>query len=58
MFEGEYLNKKDKRIKKRLSGLGKRIGSLVNFDTYEKPPGDTKQVSRLTVIAPEMYWLK
>ena len=34
--------------------LHKGIGSLVNFDTFEKPPRDTKNVSRLTVVAGEM----
>ena len=59
MFEGWYLHKKHKGIKKGSSGLGfenfsKRTGSLVNFDTFKKPPRDTKQVSRLTVITREM----
>lgn len=45
--------------KKGSSGLGfknfaQRIRSFVNFDTFEKPPSDTKQVSRLTVVAGEM----
>ena len=34
--------------------LHKGIGSLVNFDTFEKPPRDTKNVSKLTVVAGEM----
>ena len=59
LFESKYLNKKSKGIKKGLSVLSsenfsKRIGSLVNFDTFKKPPHDTKQISRLTVIAGEM----
>ena len=46
-------------MKKGSSGLGfenfsKRIGSLVNFDTFKNPSTDTKQVDRLTVIAGEM----
>ena len=28
--------------------FAQRIGSLVNFDTFEKPPVNTKQVLRLT----------
>ena len=40
LFESKYLNKKHKGIKKVSSGLGfknfsKRIGSLVNFHTFE-----------------------
>ena len=31
-----------------------KIGSLVNFDTFEKPPANIKQVSRLTVAGGEM----
>ena len=59
LFESKYLNKKSKGIKKGLSVLSsenfsKRIGSLVNFDTFKKPPHETKQISRLTVIAGEM----
>lgn len=27
---------------------------MLNFDTFEKPPSDQKQVSRLTVVAGEM----
>ena len=59
LFESKYLNKTSKGIKKGLSVLSsenfsKRIGSLVNFDTFKKPPHDTKQISRLTVIAGEM----
>ena len=30
--------------------FAQRIGSLVNFDTFEKPPADTKQMSRLSVV--------
>ena len=29
--------------------FSKRINSLVNFDMFEKPPSEYKQVSRLTV---------
>ena len=59
LFEDKNVNKKHKGIKKGSSGMGfenfaQRIGSLVNFDTFEKPPVDTKQVSRLTVAGGEM----
>ena len=58
-FKDKYLNKKRKGIKKGSSGLGfenfaQRIKSLLNFNTFEKPPSDQKQVSRLTVVAGEM----
>ena len=66
-FESKYLNKKQKGIKKRSSGLGfenfsKRIGSLANFNKINPPPPpplpcpshNTKQISRLTVIAGEV----
>ena len=59
LFEDKNLNKKHKVTKKGQSGLGfenfsQRIKSLVNFDTFEKPPVDTKKVSRLTVAPGEM----
>ena len=59
LFEDKNVNKKHKGIKKGSSGMGfenfaQRIGSLVNFDTFGKPPADTKQVSRLTVAGGEM----
>ena len=59
LIEDKNLNKKHKGIKKGSSELGlenfsHRIKSLVNFDTFEKPPRDTKKVSRLTVVAGEM----
>ena len=46
LFEDKYINKKHKGIKKDSSGLGfenfaQRIESLVNFDTFEKPPPGT-----------------
>ena len=31
-----------------------RITSLTNFDAFEKPPADYKEVSRLTVFQGEM----
>ena len=59
LFEDKNLNKKHKGIQKGSSGLGfenfsQRIKSLVNFDTFEKATCDTKNVSRLTVLAGEM----
>ena len=59
LFKEINLNKKHKGIKKGSSQLGfenfsQIIKSLVNFDTFEKPPCDTKKVSRLTVLAGEM----
>ena len=59
LFLDKTLNKKHKGIKKGLIGLGfenlsNRITSLVNFDTFKKPPLDTKKVSRLTVVNGEM----
>ena len=51
LLEDRYLNKKNKGIKKGSSGFGfgnftQRIKSLVNFDTFEKPPHDAKQLSQ------------
>ena len=59
LFEDKNINKKHKGIKKDSSGMGfknftQKIGSLVNFDTFEKPPANIKQVSRLTVAGGEM----
>ena len=34
--------------------FSQRIRSLVNFDTFVKPPSDYKEVSRFTVVAGEM----
>ena len=34
--------------------FAQRIGSLVNFNTFEKPPADTKQMSRLSVAGGEI----
>ena len=53
LFEDKNINKKRKGIKKGSAVMGfenfaQRIGSLVNFDTFEKPPVNTKQVLRLT----------
>ena len=59
VFQNTKLNKKHKGIKKGSSGIefenfSKRINSLVNFDTFEKPSFEYKQVSRLTVDKGEM----
>ena len=59
LLKDRVLNKKHKGIKKGSSGLGfenfaQRIKPLVNFNTFEKPLPDQKQVSRLTVVAGEM----
>ena len=59
VFDDKNLNKKHKGIKKGSPGLGlknfsQRIKSLVNFDTFEKPPQDTKKVSKLTIVAGKM----
>ena len=35
-----------------------RIKSLVNFDTFEKPPGEYKEVARFTVKQGEMVKTK
>ena len=53
------LNKKHKRFKKGSTGIGfknfvRRIKYLVNFETFEKPPLDQKQVSRFSVTWGEM----
>ena len=38
----------------KLENYTRRITSLTNFDTFEKPPGECKEVSRLTVCHREM----
>ena len=53
------INKKPKGIKKGSSGMGSenfsnRIQSLVNFDTFEKPPAEYKEVSRISMFQGEM----
>ena len=53
------LNKKHKGIKKGSTGLGfenfaERIKSLINFDAFEKPPADKKEVSRFSTIQGKM----
>ena len=59
LFLDKKLNKKHKGIKKGSTGFGfenfsNRIISLVNFDTFKKPPLNTKKVSRLTLVNGEM----
>ena len=59
MFKDLALNKKHKGIKKRLSGMGfehfsGRVKSLVNFETFEKPPAEYKEVLRLSVVQGKM----
>ena len=59
MFEDKGINKKHKGIKKGSTGLcfenfSQRIKSLDNFDTFENPPADFKEVSKFTVKAGEM----
>ena len=58
-LEKETYNKKHKGVKKGSPGLeyenfAQRIKSIVNFNTFEKPPADTKKVSRLTTNKGEM----
>ena len=59
MLKSSHLNRKHKGIKKGSSGIGfenfaQRIKSLVHFETFEQPPLDQKQVSRITVDHGEM----
>ena len=59
LLKDRVLNKKYKGIKKGSSDLGfenfaQRIKLLINFNMFEKPPLDQKQVSRLTVVAGEI----
>ena len=37
-----------------LENYGQRLASLTNFDTFEKPPSDQKEVFRLMVSQVEM----
>ena len=53
-FQDYSTSKKHKGIKKGSRGMefsnyGNRIKSLVNFDTFEKPPAEYKDVARFTV---------
>ena len=59
MFKDLALNKKHNRIKKGSSGMGSenftgRIKLLESFQTFEKPPAEYKEVSRLSVVQGEM----
>ena len=59
LLENTHVNKKHKGIKKGSPGMNfenyaSRITSLTNFDTFEKPPADYKEVSRLTVLEGEI----
>ena len=59
IFKDYNSNKKHKGIKKGSHGMEfekyvNRIKSLVNFDTFEKPPAEFKEVFRFTVRQGEM----
>ena len=59
VFKDFKINKKHKGIKKGLTELGfenfaERIKSLINFDTFENPPADQKEVLRFSVIQGKM----
>ena len=59
MLKNLILNKKHKGIKKVSRGMGfenfgERIKSLVNFETFEKPPAEYKEVSRFYIAKGEM----
>ena len=59
VFKDKDVNKKHKGVKKGYSNMvfenfANRINSLMNFDTFEKPSANYKEVSRLTVIDKEM----
>ena len=58
-LKNQKANKKHKGIKKGSYGMefnnfAGRIKSLVNFDTFQKPPAEYKEVSLFTVIQGEM----
>ena len=58
-FQDYSSNKKHKEIKKGSRGMefsnyAKRINYLVNFDTFEKPPAENKEISRFTVKQGDM----
>ena len=60
MLKNSALNEKHKGNKKGSSGMGfenfsNRIKSLANFDTFEKPPAEYKEVSRFSVHQGEMF---
>ena len=59
MLQDKGINKKHKGIKTGSSGLGlenfsQRVKSLDNFETFQKPPVDSKEMSRLTAKTGEM----
>ena len=59
MFENNLVNKKHKGIKKGSSGMcfenyASRIVSLANFDYFQKPLAEYKEVARLTVYKGKM----
>ena len=59
MLKNLILNKKHKGIKKvsremGFENFGERIKSLVNFETFEKPPAEYKEVSRFYIAKGEM----
>ena len=58
-FQDYSMNKKHKGIKKGFRGMeysnySNRIKSLVNFDTFEKPPAEYKEVARFSVKKGDM----
>lgn len=58
-FQDYSMNKKHKGIKKGFRGMeysnySNRIKSLVNFDTFEKPPAECKEVARFSVKKGDM----
>ena len=58
MFKDYLINKKPKRIKKGSTGMGsenfsERIKPLVSFETFEKPPGQYKELLRFSVVKRE-----
>ena len=59
LFKDYNSNKKQKGTKKGSRGMGfenygNRMKSLVNFDTFKKPPTESKEVSRFAVRQGEM----
>ena len=62
-FQSTKLNKKHKRIKKRLKGMdyenyAARIKPLDDFETFEKPKRDYKEVVRFAVKKGDMFTTK
>lgn len=58
-FENRYVNKKHKGIKTgstrmNFENFADRLVSVTNFDTFEKPPANYKEVSWLTIFQDEM----